>query len=325
MTGALTVYVSGGDGYLYALSAATGAIVWKSVIALPSPKVSDYYDWSSPTVSNGRIYMGVASQCDEPLVKGGLKEYSQATGQQLAFYRTSPNGPAGASIWSSAAATPSGKRIFVSTGNAKQGDSEAIVRLNGSTLAKQAIWQVPPSERSHDSDFGGSPTLFTATLAGQATAMIGACNKNGIYYALRRNDIAAGPVWQFQVGAPYTQTYFGQCDAAAVWDGSHLFIGGDKTTIKGVSYQGSVRMMDPATGNVIWARGLPGPVIGTPTLDGAGVLAVQLYDNAGLFLLNAVTGAIQRSIPGGFEFGQAVFADTMMLVPTQNNGLWAYK
>jgi len=110
-----------------------------------------------------------------------------------------------------------------------------------------------------------------------------------------------------------------------VWDGSHLFIGGDKTTIKGVSYQGSVRMMDPATGNVIWARGLPGPVIGTPTLDGAGVLAVQLYDNAGLFLLNAVTGAIQRSIPGGFEFGQAVFADTMMLVPTQNNGLWAYK
>jgi len=68
MTGALTVYVSGGDGYLYALSAATGAIVWKSVIALPSPKVSDYYDWSSPTVSNGRIYMGVASQCCWPRV-----------------------------------------------------------------------------------------------------------------------------------------------------------------------------------------------------------------------------------------------------------------
>ena len=30
--------------------------------------------------------------------------------------------------------------------------------------------------------------------------MIGACNKNGIYYAWRRQNLAAGPVWQRQVG-----------------------------------------------------------------------------------------------------------------------------
>ena len=325
VTGALTVYVSSGNGYLYALSAATGAIRWKSVIALPSPKVNDYYDWSSPTVINGRIYIGVASECDEPLVMGGLKEYDQGTGHQLAFYKTGPGGPVGASIWSSAAVTPSGKHVFVSTGNAKHGDSEAIVRLNGATLAKQAIWLVPPSERTHDSDFGGSPTLFTATLSGHATAMVGACNKNGVYYALRQNDLAAGPVWRLQVGAPYTSTSIAQCDAAAVWDGAHLFIAGDKTVIGGVSYLGAVRMVDPATGKVVWARGLPNGVIGTPTLDGAGVLAVQTYGSSGMFLVNAATGAILTNIAGGPEFGQAVFADTMMLVPTQNHGLWAYK
>jgi outer membrane protein assembly factor BamB len=325
VTGALTVYVSSGNGYLYALSAATGAVRWKSVIALPSATKSDYYDWSSPTVVHGRIYIGLASQCDEPLVTGGLKEYDQATGHLLAFYKTNPSGQIGASIWSSAAAPPSGKYVFVTTGNAKHGDSESIVRLDGATLAKQASWTLPVSEQTFDADFGGSATFFNATLSGRPTEMVGACNKNGIYYALRRNNIAAGPVWQLQVGAPYTQTSIGQCDAAAVWDGTHLFIAGDRTTIGGVSYTGSVRMVNPATGKVIWARGLPGPVIGTPTLDGAGVLAAQLYSKGGLYLLDAATGAVLRNINGGPEFGQAVFADNMMLVPTQDNGLWAYR
>src|SRR5436190_8313924 len=41
-----TVYVSSGDGYLFALDAATGSVVWRSVIALPSPTQNDYFDWS---------------------------------------------------------------------------------------------------------------------------------------------------------------------------------------------------------------------------------------------------------------------------------------
>jgi hypothetical protein len=57
----------------------------------------------------------------------------------------------------------------------------------------------------------------------------------------------------------------------------------------------------------------------------AGVLAAQTYGNSGMFLLNAATGAILNNIAGGPEFGQAVFAGNMMLVPTQNHGLWAYK
>jgi outer membrane protein assembly factor BamB len=46
-----TVYVAGGNGYLYALNAATGKVAWRSVIAIPSKTVSDYYDWSSPTLA----------------------------------------------------------------------------------------------------------------------------------------------------------------------------------------------------------------------------------------------------------------------------------
>ena len=194
----------------------------------------------------------------------------------------------------------------------------------GATLAKLASWQVPLSQQVKDSDFGGSPTLFTATIGGTPTGMVGACNKNGTYYALQRGNLAAGPVWQMQVGAGASGGP--QCDAAAIWDGTHLFIGGNQTTIGGVAYNGSISMVDPATGTPIWQDGLAGPVIGTPSLDGGGVLAVQTYSStAPLTLINASTGAVLATIATGAEFGPPVFADNMLLIPTKGKGLWAYK
>ena len=59
VTGDVTVYVGGPDGYLYALNAANLALEWKSLIAVPSTKVNDYFEYSSPTVANGKIYIGV--------------------------------------------------------------------------------------------------------------------------------------------------------------------------------------------------------------------------------------------------------------------------
>jgi outer membrane protein assembly factor BamB len=324
VTNVLTVYVAGGDGYLYALAAATGRVVWRSVIAIPSATINDYYDWSSPTVAGGRIYVGVSSNCDSPLVAGGLKEYDQATGSLLAFYRTNPGHSAAPSIWSSAAVNKASGTVFVTTGNGPGGDSISVVRLNADGLARQDAWQVPASQHGSDSDFGGSPTLFSAVLAGVSTRMVGACNKNGTYYAWRQANLHAGPVWQQAVGTPYTSG--AQCDAAAVWDGSHLFVAANKTTINEQTYPGSIRMVDPATGAYLWERGLTGPPIGSPTLDGAGVLAVTEYSKTGqLVLINAATGAVLTTISTGPDFGQPVFADNMMLVPTRDHGLWAYK
>jgi polyvinyl alcohol dehydrogenase (cytochrome) len=318
-----TVYVAGGNGYLYALNAATGKVTWRSVIAIPSKSVSDYYDWSSPTLAHNRIYVGVTSNCDRPLVAGGLKEYNQATGNLVAFYRTYPGHTTAPSIWSSAAVNAAAGTVFVTTGNGPGGDSVSIVRLAAKGLARQDAWKVPAGQHGSDSDFGGSPTLFSAQLAGVPTAMVGACNKNGTYYAWRQGDLQAGPVWQQTVGALYTSGP--QCDAAAVWDGTNLFVAGNQTIINGQTFAGSVRMVDPATGAYIWQRGLAAAPIGTPTLDGAGVLAVTEYAKTGqLVLIKAATGSVLRTIPTGPEFGQPVFADHFMLVPTQNNGLWAY-
>ena len=60
--------------------------------------------------------------------------------------------------------------------------------------------------------------------------MVGACNKNGVYYALRLDNLAAGPVWTFQAGNP-ENAGTGQCIAAAIWDGSRLFVASNGTTI----------------------------------------------------------------------------------------------
>lgn len=336
VTGEPTVYVAAPDGYLYALKASDGSQVWRSAIAIPSDTVNDYFNWSSPAVANGRVYIGISSQCDNPLVRGGVKAFAQATGAPVATYYSAPEGGVGASVWSSPAATNNptiANYVVAATGNGpSSSDSEALVRLDAETLARQEIWKVPTSERVPDGDFGASPTVFAALLgSGTRSQMVGACNKNGIYYALRLKHLAAGPVWRFRVSAGTAE---GQraCLAGAIWNGSNLFVAGGSTTIRGTAYKGSVRKLNPATGTPLWESPLAGAIIGSPSLNGAGVLAAATYDfstgvtNAA-YLLNASTGGVLKRLDtgGAPEFAQPVFVNGYVLLATVSKGLFAYK
>jgi polyvinyl alcohol dehydrogenase (cytochrome) len=328
--GQLTVYVAAADGYLYALKASNGATVWRSVVGLPSSTQSDYYNWGSPTVRNGKIYQGISSECDTPLVRGGVKAYSQASGALVGTYFSVPADRRGASVWSSVAVNAAGN-AFATTGNAPAGtDGESVVRLNGSTMARQDAWRVPASEATTDADFGASPTLFSATLNGVQTPMVGACNKNGRYYALRQQNLAAGPVWRIQASAP-TPAGQASCLTAAIWDGQRLFLAAMSTTIGGKQYAGSIRRLNPATGAVIWATGLPSGVLGSPTLDGSGVIAAGSYKPGSpnsVYLIDSVTGRLLTSLAVGSNpvYGQPVFADGYLLVPTLGTtGLQVYR
>jgi len=323
-TGKLTVYVNGPDGNLYAFNATTGKIVWKSVVDKPSTLVNDYYAWGSPLVVNGKVYIGISSECDMPLVPGGLDAFNQSTGALLDTWNSVPAGDLGGSIWSSAAALSTGS-IIATTGNANTATqpphNESIVRLSGTNLALLDSWQLPTSQVITDADFGASPTIFTAVINGVSTTMVGACNKNGIFYALNANQLSAGPVWQTRLTAPYI-TGNRECIAAAVWNGTSLIAsGGDQTTINGNSYPGSVRALNPATGALLWQTGLPGTVVGTPTEDGSGVLAVQLYDadqaaDCGYYFLNAATGSVigRITLPNAASFGQPIFTGNSLVV-----------
>jgi outer membrane protein assembly factor BamB len=333
VSGAATVYVAAPDGYLYAWDASTGALRWQSVVAIPSTTQNDYFNWSSPTVANGKIYVGVSSNCDNPLVSAGEKAYDQGTGALLATFTTIPN-DIGGSIWSSAMVANDGS-VYVTTGNRNEpngafGDSESIVRLDGTTLQQKDIYSLPQPQFI-DADFGGSVTSWTATINGVATPMIGACNKNGNYYALKAADLAAGPVWTDHVGSISRDDT--DCIAAAVWDqaSGHLFLAGNDTTIGGTPYTGSIEEVNPATGAKVWQQGLPGAVMGSPTLNGSGVLAVGTNDYSGIpdaaYLLDASNGQVLTTInSGGVQvFAQPVFANNYLFVATAGQGLWAYQ
>jgi polyvinyl alcohol dehydrogenase (cytochrome) len=339
-TSAPTVYVSSGSGYLYAMDAATGAVTWKSVIHLPIGHSANYYDWSSPTIVHKKIYIGVAGSCTDH-VRGAMEAFSQATGKKLATYYTVPSGQVGGSIWSTAAVAPNGN-VFVGTGNVipptprNEGTSESIVELSGTNLSQLGVWQLPLADQpSDDDDFGASVSLFSATLPGttKPTPMIGACNKNGVYYALEQNDLAAGPVWQTRIAAVNTgdNGMSAACLSSTVIEGNALYVAGTATTIDGVSYPGSIVELNAATGAIAWATGLPSQVLSTPSLDGAGMLAVGTYsdgsDPEADYLLDASTGAIVATVSNGdsSQFAQPVFADQYLFIATAATGLYAYE
>ncbi len=327
-TGHPTVYVNSQDGNLYALDAATGNVVWTAQVDSPSSTVDDYFAWSSPTVANGKVYVGLSSWCDLPLVSAGVIGFNQTNGAEFGMWHSLPPNQLGASVWSSVGILPNGD-VIATTGNAKGPPAnqilynESIVRLNGSTLAFEDGWQVPASDIVADGDFGASPTLFTGDINGVQTQLVGACSKDGFYYALDPSNLAAGDVWKFHTS---TGSGSNECDAGAIWNGSSLIEGvGGPSTIGGTSYLGSVVALNPSTGQPIWQTGLPGPVIGSCSEDGAAVVACGVYtadtpQDMGFYLLDAATGQILEHIstPGSFLFSQPVFAGNDLLLAGRN-------
>jgi outer membrane protein assembly factor BamB len=311
-THAQTVYVGGADGYLYAFSASDLRLEWKSVIGIPSHTVSNYYDWSSPTVAGGKVYVGVASDCERPAVRGAVIAYDQATGKKIAEFFVVPKGKVGGGVWSSVAVGGHGD-VYATTGGAftdtRQAYSESIVKLAPATLKPLGSWQVPASGL----DFGGSPVLFGP--------YVGACNKDGIFYAL--SQATMNLVWQQRIGAVYNPSLAAaECNGAPAYNGKDLFFAAGAVTVRGTSYRGSVQARTASTGRLAWETGLGEGVTGSPTLDGAGVLTVGTYDDGAApnetYLVDAATGRILRTLVSGLDFAQSVFADGWLF--TANSG-----
>ncbi len=326
--GALTVYVTagkpggsaGGGNYLWALDATTLKPIstWKNdPVAVDTQDGS--YAWASPMVTGGHIYVGIASSCDQPLVRGGVTSVTQNSGTIAARWwavpatRTDGNpGNSGGSVWTTPAVDTTTGGVYVTVGNADEanlagngcncarpGLSYSIVRLNGSTMKATDHWTdgnaLTNAASQADQDFGGSPTLFRGKLNGKTTAFVGACNKDGYYYVLQRNRMSAGLTWKFHVGATNgAGSGFDACLSAAAFDASavQLVIGSNSTSVDGRTYPGSVRALSPNTpakNRVRWDDGLPCNVIGTPSINGNGLVAAATYGS-----YSSTTGGYQR-------------------------------
>ena len=178
----------------------------------------------------------------------------------------------------------------------------------------------------------GQPEVWHALmekLAACFAAYLAACNKNGKFYALADKPLGSSPLWTVPLGAPGGG--HGICLSSAVWNGpaGTLYLSGNPTTIGGTSFGGSVGQVNPSTGAFIWHTGLPCAVMGTPSLDNAGVLAAATYGctkpgTPAAYLINAATGAILSTLPVGTSkiFAQPVFAQGTLFVATESGGLY---
>lgn len=259
------VFVGGGNVVFYALNANTGAIIWQT----PLGTQPDYFLYGSPAVFDGSVYIGVSSHGDCPLVQGQLVQLDAATGAIQHTFNMVPTGCIGGSVWVAPAIDAQTQILYIATGNegtcsTNETMTDAIVELHATDLSFINSWQVPPPQQIVDGDFGSTPTLFDATISGVVHHMVGLVNKNGMYYALDRTNLSAGPLWQVRLAAPPGSG--GDSIASSAWDGSTLYAAAARTTINKKNCAGSLRALNPATGKFIWQDCLSSDVLSPVTV-----------------------------------------------------------
>jgi polyvinyl alcohol dehydrogenase (cytochrome) len=318
------LYVGGGDGVFYALNAQTGAIIWQTRLGT-SP---DNFLWDSPALYKGTIYMGVASFGDCPLVQGKLVAMDATTGAITHVANMVPNGCIGGGIWSSPAVDSSAGTIWVTTGTPNACSTgvvmaPAIVELRARDLTLLGYWAVPVSSQgAGDPDFGTTPTLFTATINGQVRSLVGAANKDAIFYAWDRSNSAAGPVWQTTLATASGDPAVGSIVSAS-WDGSSLYVGGGSTTINGTSCPASLDALNPSTGAFLWRSCQSSPMYGGITVVPGVVVEGNLAGT--VVFLNATNGETLFSYTTGLSEvqGECTVSNGIVYIPLDDGQLVA--
>lgn len=208
-----------GSGRLFALNAQTGAEIWKSpeiarVTGLAFGSTTELHEqigYSAPLVHKGRVYIGVADHCDNPIQRGKVVAVDLATGAidgAFSFFGSGP--PRGGGVWSS----PAGRRagIYVTTGNTRRfGDPEppdnhglSLLRLDRQTGA--VVWKLQPVPFAldDDPDWASGATVMKTSCG----TLVASTMKDGWTYAVNAGDGMPGPPavrWQFPpTGFPFT-------------------------------------------------------------------------------------------------------------------------
>jgi outer membrane protein assembly factor BamB len=299
------VYVPGGDSAVYALDRQTGAQLWRVPLADPA---AGAYLWSSLTLVNNSLYVGVSSLGDCPIVRGAVARIDLANPQKPAFFYLDPPGKIGGGVWSTPAVDTDTNTVYFTSGN---GDfdpaaglwSGTLMTLDASTLAPGNHFEIPSNDPTLDMDWGSSPTLFQSS---NGTPLVAATGKDGVLYCLNRNDLSQ--VWSTQVAQSCDCPECG-CGSVSTpaFDGQRLYLGAG--TIDWTD-RGSVYAIDPSSGQTIWVRSLPGTVLAPVTVVNGVVFASTL---TGLMAFDAATGETLWDDSGrGALFSQPVVVDGLV-------------
>ena len=206
------------DGYLVAIDANTGTMLWESRVAKPS---EGYTITGAPLIAGNSVIVGVAG--GEFGIRGFLASYNAETGKQEWKFNTIP-GPGepghetwkndawktgGGPTWVTGSFDPSLGLIYWGVGNpgpdfaggVRPGDNlftDSVIALHASDGKLAWYFQFTPHDE-HDWDSDQTPILADIMIKGEARKVICWANRNGFYYVLDRTT------GEFLVGAPFVE------------------------------------------------------------------------------------------------------------------------
>jgi len=330
-----------GGGYtLYALDAATGAVVWEHDYPgmLPAdPDTDGTRIFSSPVVADGLVLFGVDVDGQKGS-HGYVVGASLATGDPVWEFQTDVTGPGGAlrndgcgSVWSSGTVLPALGLVVFDTADCDftpDGTYDVAVLAFHITTGALA-WEYKPSLADLDCDFDFGATPNAGVNARGVATFLGVGGKDGTYYSL---DPATGALrWStnvvfggFSGGFIATTAYDGTgvYGATAIGDfGRFESYNGEKSYLcdpsdprDKASQEPDDHAFDAATGKVLWqednvASFAPTTVAGGMAFNGLALSATAVQVRA------TSTGRLlaQIKLPQANWSGIAVVGDALVL------------
>jgi polyvinyl alcohol dehydrogenase (cytochrome) len=293
-------------GTLIALDAATGAEAWRFDM-LPDHICG----------SNTQKPCSTDADCSGASCKPFLVCRS-GSGEQVQSQLCSSNAdctapatcqrPLGGGVTSSPAIDEGKGVVYVSVGDCvgsgATGFAESLLALDAETGAVR--WDFRPIQAGdlQDLDFVASPNLFTASVGMTIRTLVGAGNKNGIYYAVDQDTGA--PVWQRSVVPGSALGGFNASTGVAL---GSIYAGtftGPPFILALTSTDGTVAWQCPSTECNAFSFGPPGIAAGL----------VFMGDSSGMLRgFDAATGALLQKIDlGGAISSGPALANGMVIV-----------
>ncbi|MBY0278069.1 PQQ-binding-like beta-propeller repeat protein [Candidatus Binatia bacterium] len=279
------VLVGDSAAALHCLEAKNGKRLWRSTLG----DAAVDHIWGSPSVANGRVYMGIASHNDNPCTQGRVVALDLDTGVTLWTRKMVPDRicdndtsvtctvdaecgggscvPArGAGVTATVAVDPLDDAIYLNTVGCytfpSVGDSDSIMKLDGASGSAQWIRRVQPPEQFKVCDTDPSIECTPSTVCPSA----GSCTPKAFYHD------------------------FGFLNGPLLVDADDG-LGGTRALVVSGSKDGSLYALDRADGSIVWQRAvLPTPV--TPAFAGFG-----LFDGAIAFADDRFHAALYEFIP----------------------------
>jgi outer membrane protein assembly factor BamB len=308
------VYFGGGNHYLFALNAATGALLCRfntGGVISSSPVVADVDGTGDVVYFGDNGLTGSDDGGAEWAVNGVDPNAAANCSLKWTFngFGVPPGSQTLAGSWSPPAIAQDslGRHLLVFGSSSPDSAVYAVNAQNGNL-----VWRFQP-KLEFDSDVGTGPTISPPGVNGFSDGVVYVAGKNKIMYAL--NLRTGGLIWSFNVKNDSPAVTKSTRSTAALL-GRTLYFG----------YGGGVYSLDAVTGTPNW-KTTTGEVVSSPAISGGGTDRVLLFGDMLGYVraLRLSTGAALWSYKtGNFIYGSPAVSAGKVFIAGADGFLYAF-